>query len=78
MVLGGQPIEHDPPGGVKPEGVLFNGTTTGGRPLHVKVGLQAQMVRGIRHYVVTVYEPDPTLFSNGFSTRIKRKKEQDA
>ena len=78
VVLTGQPIEYDSPGSARPEGVLFNGNTTGGRALHVKVGLQAQIVRGVRHYVVTVYEPDPKLFSDNFSIRITRKKGQDA
>ena len=68
VVLTGQPIEHDAAGrkGVD-ESVLFSGVWEN-RPLHVKVA-ERVTATGYRHFVVTVYEPDPDIWQDGFSRR---------
>jgi len=71
VVLTGQPIEYDAAGirGVD-ESVLFNGVSEN-RPLHVKVA-EHVTAGGYRHFVVTVDEPDPKLWQDGFSRRRQR------
>lgn len=71
LVLEGNPIEYDSPHvRGKDHGILFNGVTSGGRPLHVKV-VEETTSSGERHFVITAYEPSPKVFSNDFSIRIK-------
>ncbi len=71
VVITGQPIEYDAAGsrGVD-ESLLFNGVV-GNKPLHVKVAERITPT-GYRHFVVTVYEPDPEIWQNGFSQRRQR------
>ncbi|NJK43307.1 MAG: DUF4258 domain-containing protein [Pleurocapsa sp. SU_196_0] len=70
IVLSGEAIEYDAPGerGIDAS-VLFSGRVSSGRPLHVKV-VEAQNVRSrVRHFVVTVYEPNIRAWSEDFRFR---------
>jgi hypothetical protein len=49
-------IEEDP--------MLVRGYTQSGRPLHVCFSIEAGTI-----YVITVYEPDPAMWVNGFTRR---------
>jgi len=73
IVLNGAPIEYDAVDTKKNRvpGVLFNGETSGGRPLHVKVTEELRRDKH-KHYVVTVYEPNEATFYDGFSKRRTR------
>ena len=69
VVLEGDAIEHDPAGTKgADESLLFNGLSTEFTPLHVKVAERTTR-KGYRHFVVTVYEPDPKLWQDGYSRR---------
>nr|VFJ77483.1 MAG: protein of unknown function (DUF4258) [Candidatus Kentron sp. FW] len=46
--------------------VLISGRTTGGRPLHVVVGINTPERKFI---IITVYEPDPPRWTKDFSRR---------
>jgi Domain of unknown function (DUF4258) len=69
VVLEGKPIEYASAGtrGVDAS-VLFDGKTKDNHPIHVKVA-ERVTIKGYRHFVVTVYEPDPKLWQNEFSKR---------
>lgn len=68
VVMEGQAIEYDESGvrGPDPQ-ILFNGETSGGRPVHVKVGERTS--GRIRYFVVTVYLPEPEVFEQEYSVR---------
>lgn len=71
VVLQGTPIEYDNGEGEHVAGVLFNGVTSGGRPLHVKM---SERRRGrYLTWVVTVYIPEQRYFEQNFSVRISIK-----
>lgn len=69
VVLTGDAIEYDPAGYRGTDaGVLFNGRDAT-RPLHVKVVERTLPKMGYRHFVVTAYEPDLTLWEADFARR---------
>jgi hypothetical protein len=71
VVTTGTPIEYDNGEGEHVPGVLFNGLTSGGRPLHVKM---SERRRGrYLTWVVTVYIPEERYFEQNFSVRISTK-----
>jgi hypothetical protein len=49
--------------------VLVNGVSVENRPLHAVVGIDAALRR---LYLITIYEPDPSKWSENFSTRVMR------
>ncbi len=70
VILNGEAIEYDAPGsrGVD-AGILFFARVSQNRPLHVKV-IEVQNVRTkVWHFVVTVYEPDTTLWNAELKVR---------
>ncbi|MDZ7724063.1 MAG: DUF4258 domain-containing protein [candidate division KSB1 bacterium] len=48
--------------------VLINGKTMKNRYIHIVMGLDAEQKR---LYIITVYEPDPQIWDEQFSRRVK-------
>lgn len=68
-MISGEAIEYNPAGTRgEGDGVLFNGKTSGGRPIHVKVS-EVVKPSGNRHIVVTVYEPSVLYWDAEFRIR---------
>jgi Domain of unknown function (DUF4258) len=68
-VIEGEAIEYDKAGTKgADESVLFNGFSNQQAPIHVKVAERITS-KGYTHFVVTVYEPDPFVWTDNYRKR---------